>query len=197
MTFMPSKKPGLWTRSWCRPDADMIRYDLNCANEHSFDGWFRDSAGFEAQNADGTLLCPHCGSNEIEKALMTPGLPVKSNAARGMIPREAVSEASPSSGGGLTPDDPKLTAFRQAMRAFRSQVEANADYVGDRFAEEARAIYYAETDKTGTEATADEDASPKTRKRGIYGEATLEDAKALLEEGIDVLPLPVLPEDQN
>ena len=174
----------------------MIRYDLICAREHSFEGWFRDSAGFEAQSARHALSCPICGSDRIEKALMTPGLPVKANARQAPAPQSGDRVLPPDLAGA----DSRAVAFRHAMRALRSQITANSDYVGDRFAEEARRIYYAETAAdSGTEDVTPDTPKdkPKTGKRGIYGEATLEDAKALREEGIDVLPLPVLPEDQN
>jgi len=170
----------------------MIRYDLICKDEHRFEGWFRDSAGFEVQNNAGDLACPQCGSNRIEKALMAPGLAAKANS------RDAPD--LPAENSSLTVQDKKAMAFRQVMRAMRSQVEANADYVGDRFTEEARRIYYAETGPDSADESAGEGKGKDQRKpksRGIYGEATLEDAKALHEEGITVLPLPVLPEDQN
>ncbi len=136
----------------------MIRYDLICPKGHGFDGWFRDSEGFDKQRASGAVACPICGSPEISKQLMTPGIPTKSNAAV----------------------DPRVKELFEAMRAMRQKVEAEADYVGDRFAEEARRIHYEEAEM-----------------RGIYGEATFEEAKALLEEGISVAPLPRLPEDGN
>lgn len=78
------------------------------------------------------------------------------------------------------PVDPRSAKLLEAMREVRKSVEANAEYVGDKFAEEARRIHYAEADK-----------------RGIYGEASVQDAKALNDEGIDVHPLPRLPEDSN
>lgn len=145
----------------------MIRYDLQCAKGHGFDGWFRDSAAFDTQKSSGIVVCPICGSADVEKQLMTPGIPVKSN-------RKA--DGVRLAGG----SDPRLQEVMDAMRALRRKVEAEADYVGDRFAEEARRIHYEEGEM-----------------RGIYGEATVEEAKALLEEGIHVAPLPRLPEDGN
>lgn len=136
----------------------MIRYDLICPKGHGFDGWFRDSDGFDAQVSSGAVSCPVCGSPEIAKQLMTPGIPAKSN----------------------TVPDGRVKELFEALRAMRQKVEAEADYVGDRFAEEARRIHYEEAEM-----------------RGIYGEATFEEAKALLEEGIAVAPLPRLPEDGN
>jgi len=148
----------------------MIRYDLRCDRGHAFDGWFRDSAAYERQAGRGLVVCAVCGSAKVEKQLMTPGIPVKSN-------RKADTAAQKMVAG---PVDPKAQMLMQMMRELRRTVETNSEYVGDRFAEEARKIHYAEAEK-----------------RGIYGEATSEEAEALLEEGIEVHPLPVLPEDGN
>ena len=147
----------------------MIRYDLICDKGHEFDGWFRDSAAFDKQVKRHLISCTHCGSDAVSKQLMAPGIPVRSN-------RKA--EASQTMVAGTV--DPRTQKLMQMMREMRKSVEANAEYVGDRFADEARKIHYAESEK-----------------RGIYGEATAEDAKALIEEGIAVHPLPWLPEDGN
>ena len=147
----------------------MIRYDLTCDKGHGFDGWFRDSAGYDAQALNGLVSCTVCGSVKVEKQLMAPGIAAKSNAR---------SEPAKTMVAG--PVDPKLAAMMQMVRAMRKHVEETADYVGPKFAEEARKIHYDEAEH-----------------RGIYGEATAEDAKALIEEGITVHPLPRLPEDGN
>ena len=136
----------------------MIRYDLQCARGHGFDGWFRDSKAFDSPAKKGVIACPACGSTQVEKQLMTPGIPAKSNSK----------------------PDPRVAELMAHMREMRRKVEAEADYVGGRFAEEARRMHYDEAEM-----------------RSIYGEATFEEAKALLEEGISVAPLPVLPEDGN
>lgn len=148
----------------------MIRYDLRCDRGHDFDGWFRDSAAYESQAGRGLVVCAVCGSAKVEKQLMAPGIPVKSNRKADTAVQKMVAG----------PVDPKAQMLMQMMRELRHAVETNSEYVGDRFAEEARKIHYAEAEK-----------------RGIYGEATSEEAEALLEEGIDVHPLPVLPEDGN
>ncbi|MEE4237075.1 MAG: DUF1178 family protein [Anderseniella sp.] len=148
----------------------MIRYSLICDKEHGFDGWFGSSDDFDKQVKRGLVECPMCGSIKVSKALMTPGVPAKSNRKNDAEPVKALH----------APADPKLQAMMQMVRKLREQVEANADYVGDRFAEEARRIHYGEEDP-----------------RGIYGEATLQDAVELHEEGIDVLPLPKLPDEAN
>lgn len=147
----------------------MIRYDLICDKGHEFDGWFRDSAAFDKQVKRHLISCTHCGSDAVSKQLMAPGIPVRSN-------RNA--EASQTMVAGTV--DPRTQKLMQMMREMRKSVEANAEYVGDRFADEARKIHYAESEK-----------------RGIYGEAKPEDAKALIDEGIEVHPLPRLPEDSN
>ncbi len=147
----------------------MIRYDLSCNRGHEFDGWFRDSAAFDAQIGRGLVVCIHCGSEAVEKQIMAPGIPTKSNAKPEPTQRMVAG-----------PVDPRTQMLMQMMREVRKNVEANSEYVGDKFADEARKIHYAEAEK-----------------RGIYGEATADDAKALIEEGIEVHPLPRLPEDSN
>jgi hypothetical protein len=147
----------------------MIKYDLICDKGHEFDGWFRDSAAFEKQSKRRLISCTVCGSDEVTKQLMAPGIPVKSNRK---------PETSQTMLAGAV--DTRTQKLMQIMREVRKNIEANAEYVGDRFADEARKIHYAESEK-----------------RGIYGEAKLEDAQALIDEGIEVHPLPRLPEDSN
>jgi len=147
----------------------MIRYDLICDKGHEFDGWFRDSEAFEKQIRRHLISCTLCGSEDVTKQLMSPGIPAKSNRH---------PEASQTMLAGTV--DSRTQRLMQMMREVRKNVEENAEYVGDRFADEARKIHYAESEK-----------------RGIYGEAKPEDAKALIEEGIEVHPLPRLPEDSN
>ena len=145
----------------------MIHYDLICDKGHAFDGWFRNSAAYDEQAGRGLVTCTHCGSAKVEKQLMAPGIPFKSNRRS-----EQKMVAAPA--------DPRLAELVTMMREVRRHVEENAEYVGDRFAEEARKIHYEETDA-----------------RGIYGQTTPDEAKALIEEGIAVHPLPRLPEDGN
>jgi hypothetical protein len=147
----------------------MIHYDLICKAGHLFDGWFSNSATYDEQREKGVIVCPECGTHEVEKQLMTPGIPRKSN-------RKTEARNPVFSGGA----DPRTKALLEKMRELKEHVETHADYVGDRFAEEARRIHYKEAEE-----------------RGIYGEATAEDARSLIEEGIEVQPLPILPEDRN
>jgi len=150
----------------------MIRYALQCGESHEFEGWFRDSADFDKQSKRGVVTCPACGSTKVEKQLMAPAVssPKKTEAASPAAPdmlRLAVA-------------DPRRAELVEALRELRKSVTSNADYVGKQFSEEARKIHYKETEP-----------------RGIYGEASPEEAKALAEEGIEFHPLPTLPEDRN
>jgi hypothetical protein len=147
----------------------MIHYDLICDQGHAFDGWFSNSAAYDEQAGRGLVTCTHCGSARVEKQLMAPGIPAKAN-RKADVAAKVVS----------APVDPRLAVMVQMMREMRRHVEENAEYVGGNFAEEARKIHYAEAET-----------------RGIYGEASPDEAKELIEEGIDVHLLPRLPEDGN
>jgi len=147
----------------------MIRYALRCDKEHEFEAWFRSSAEYEKLEATGANACPLCASTRTARALMKPAVARTDNKAPAA---ETVQLAS-------TPD-PKQKAMLAAIRDLRQKVTDNADYVGDRFATEARKIHYGEEEA-----------------RGIYGEATADEAKSLAEEGIEFSPLPPLPEDRN
>lgn len=155
----------------------MIRYQLVCAAGHDFEAWFANSAAFDAQRAAGQLACPACGDPHVEKALMAPAVPAKA--------RKSVAAAESMGEGAQRPQamlksDSKAHELREALRQLRDHVTGNADYVGPRFAEEARKIHYKEAEN-----------------RGIWGEASAEEAKALNEEGIEIFPLPEMPEDKN
>ncbi|WP_196260623.1 DUF1178 family protein [Pelagibacterium limicola] len=140
----------------------MIQYALNCEAGHRFDAWFRNAEAFDDQATRGILTCPVCESKRIEKALMAPAV---------ASTRETVS---------LSANHPEHAKFIEAMRELRSKMTANADYVGDKFAEEARKIHYEEAEA-----------------RGIYGEATKDEVAGLIEEGIDFMPMPHLPDEHN
>ena len=122
----------------------MIHFSLRCSEGHEFEGWFRDGATYEKQAKTGKVACPECGGTKIEKAPMAPRVAKSSSKA----------EISPAE-------------MRKMLVALRKHVETNCDYVGPRFAEEARKIHYGEVE-------------PKS----IYGESTPEEAKELAEEGI-------------
>jgi hypothetical protein len=146
----------------------MIHYDLRCDKGHEFDGWFASSAAFDKQQLHGAITCTICGSTHVEKQLMAPGIPTKSNRKAAAVPLHS------------GPADPRMAEMMQMMRDYRRHVDANSEDVGPRFAEEARKIHYGEVEE-----------------RGIRGQATPDEAKGLIDEGIAVHPLPVLPEEGN
>ena len=155
----------------------MILYRLKCKRGHEFEAWFPSSAAYEKQEKRGLLSCAQCGSSKVTRALMAPNV-AKS---KGKAKRTPVSEAPADAP--AKPDVQRVAAHRElaaAMRKLRADIEAKSEYVGPRFSEEARKIHYEEVPA-----------------RGIHGEATAEEAKALKVEGIEFYPLPVLPEDQN
>jgi hypothetical protein len=166
----------------------VIRYDLACTDGHGFDGWFRSSADFDAQAARGLLSCPVCGSEKVEKALMTPAIGRSDRPA----PAEAAAEAAPSepppASEPAAEPPPGLVALlterdrelRAMLRAVREKLTANSENVGDKFAETARQMHNEEIEH-----------------RSIYGRATPEEAREMAEEGIEFHPLPTLPEDRS
>ncbi len=159
----------------------MIHYQLRCSATHSFDGWFRDSAGFEQQAASGLVVCPECGDARVNRALMAPSIGKRRAAPIEAAPIEAVSPKA------ATPEQPALAApekaatpmpdhVRAVLQRIRAEVERNSDYVGPGFAEEARRIHRGEGEQ-----------------RSIYGESTPEQAEALADEGIEVTRIPWVP----
>ncbi|MDE1883417.1 MAG: DUF1178 family protein [Rhodospirillales bacterium] len=151
----------------------MIHYQLRCDAGHEFDGWFKDSAGFEAQAASGFVACPSCGSVDVARALMAPAIPRKGGEI--VLAEPPPTAAAPQAAGGALPD-----SVRVALQKLREEVEKNCDYVGADFAEEARRIHYGE-------------AAP----RGIYGQSSEEDAEALAEDGIAFARIPWVPRNDS
>jgi hypothetical protein len=162
----------------------MIRYRLKCEKRHEFEGWFANSAAFDRQAKRREISCPRCGTTRVEKALMTPSITKRTTRKRGAKPAaEPATPAQPTASQVQQPETHRLAAHGElaaAMRKMRAEIEAKSEYVGPRFPEEARKIHYEEAPA-----------------RGIYGEATREEAQALSEEGIEFFPLPPLPEDHN
>jgi len=140
----------------------MILYELKCPSEHFFEGWFRNSDGYEEQRAAHEVACPICGSLDIEKAMMAPRLG-RSEKNLPAVPEKAAMLPTP-------------MEQLQLLRGLRKAIETGCENVGDRFAEEARKIHYGETDV-----------------RGIYGNASAEDAEKLADEGIEVAQVPWVP----
>ncbi len=169
----------------------MIRYALRCERGHTFESWFQDSAAFDAQVKRKLVSCPACESVKVEKAIMAPRVVAKKGRDKGREraePATAVPEAptpapTPAEIPAATPT-PLLMAQERELRAklkeLRDHIVKNADNVGERFPNEARKMHYGDIEH-----------------RPIYGEASPEEARELVDEGIDVSPLPVLPDDRN
>jgi hypothetical protein len=159
----------------------MIHYDLRCGDGHMFDGWFNSSSAFDKQAQAGLVECPVCGGTMVTRALMAPRLSKGTAApAETAPPPEAKPEPSKTVAapdamavGGVPALPDQVRAVLQRIRA---EVEQKCDYVGQRFAEEARAMH-----------------SGESKRRAIYGETTPDQAEALADEGIDVARIPWVP----
>jgi len=149
----------------------MIKYALACEKDHSFESWFPDSESYETQARRGLIACPVCASTRVAKAIMAPAIVGGQKAERRPI------EASPAPVALL---DERQQRLREMARRLRDEIVANTDDVGRKFPEEARAIH--------------EGDAPA---RSIRGQATPDEARALIDEGVGVLPLPFLPDEFN
>jgi hypothetical protein len=166
----------------------MIRYSLVCDRKHDFEVWFNNSADYDKQAKRGLVSCPACGSITVEKALMAPSLGAgtkkksRAAAARAIEAPATADVAAPAAEAAapVAMMSPQEKEFRAKLKELRDHLTKNADNVGKKFPEEARKMHYGETEH-----------------RSIYGEASTEDAKELLEEGIEFHPLPILPDERN
>lgn len=155
----------------------MIVFDLRCRKEHVFEAWFPDSASFAEQVEAGKVLCPVCGSRKVTKALMAPNVAGTKGEDK---PAQVQAAGKTRPEGAAMAEGAKAGELRRLLRELRQHVEQNCDYVGERFAEEARRIHYGESDP-----------------RGIYGETSDTEAQALEEEGIEIARVPWLPRENS
>jgi hypothetical protein len=164
----------------------MIRYSLRCERDHTFESWFQDSRAYDSQVRRKLVSCPVCGSAKVEKAIMAPRIASRKGRERpeavpAPVPAPTSAEATSTPAPASTP---LMMAQERELRAklkeLRDHIIKNADNVGEKFPNEARKMHYGEIEH-----------------RPIYGEASPEEARALIEEGVEVSPLPVLPEDRN
>jgi hypothetical protein len=158
----------------------MIRYSLQCERGHAFESWFQSSAAYESQEKRKLVNCPLCGSARVERAIMAPQIVSQKGRDRAEpapVPAVATEVATPAS-------TPLMMAQERELRAkikeLRDHIVKNADNVGERFPNEARKMHYGDIEH-----------------RPIYGEASPDEARALIDEGVEVSPLPVLPDDRN
>ncbi len=138
----------------------MILYDLVCPEEHRFESWFRNSGAVDKLVKAGQIACPHCGSTKVQKAPMAPRLAKSSPTEMAAADKKGEVVAA-------------MQKAEQAITQLREVIQKNFEHVGEKFPEEARKMHYGES-----------------KKRGIYGEASVEDAKSLVDEGIEVGVVP-------
>ncbi len=181
----------------------MIIFDLICAHNHIFEGWFSSSKDYETQKENKLLLCPSCGSEDIKKSVMAPNIGLKTNQKK-TSPPQSLQQSAPQPMTQTAPHTPvdaeskpivansisdtpiinqNETAIKEAAKALAKVQEAvlkESVWVGNKFSQEARSMHYGEADK-----------------RKIHGHATQKEAHELQEEGIEIaaLPLPYIPPD--
>ncbi|MDZ4134275.1 MAG: DUF1178 family protein [Paracoccaceae bacterium] len=155
----------------------MIRYALHCHSGHAFESWFQSATAFDGLAAAGHVTCPVCNSAEVGKSLMAPAVTPARKAAP--APKQPQPSDTPAAAAAPTAPSPKgllstpANPMEQALAQLRREVEANSEYVGSDFAREARRIH--------------DGATPE---RAIHGEARLEEARKLIEDGVSIAPLP-------
>ncbi len=156
----------------------MIRYNLRCERGHAFESWFQSSQAYETQEKRKLVNCPSCGSAKVERAIMAPQIVSKKSRERAApAPAVATEATTPASTPLMMAQEREL---RAKLRELRDHIVKNADNVGERFPNEARKMHYGDIEH-----------------RPIYGEASPEEARSLIDEGVEVSPLPVLPDDRN
>jgi hypothetical protein len=163
----------------------MIHYNLRCDRGHAFESWFQSSSAYEQQEKRKLVNCPICGSAKVERDIMAPRIVSKKSRERAAEPAPVPVAASATSTEVTSPaSTPLMMApereLRAKLRELRDHIVKNADNVGERFPNEARKMHYGDIEH-----------------RPIYGEASPDEARALIDEGVEVSPLPVLPDDRN
>ena len=164
----------------------MIKYQLICEKEHEFEGWFQSSDAFSEQCAAGVLSCPICETVNVRRALMAPNLASPKTRKTEVLAEQSAKAAAVSppppvsvSDAGMPPEAMvKMRELVVEMRALQSRIKRECRDVGSDFAEEARKIHYGE-------------AEPE----GIYGEVSETEREQLDEEGIKIMQMPWLPQD--
>src|ERR1700712_5175587 len=156
----------------------MIRYNLRCEKGHSFESWFQSSTAYESQEKRKLVSCPACGSVKVERAIMAPQIVSKKRGdSAAPSPAAPTDVAAPASTPLMMAQEREL---RAKLKELRDHIVKNADNVGERFPNEARKMHYGDIEH-----------------RPIYGEASPDEARSLIDEGVEVSPLPVLPDDRN
>jgi hypothetical protein len=141
-----------------------MKFQLECKNNHAFEGWFRSNQDFDQQQTRGLLECPMCGTHRVSKTLMAPS--VATGRSKDKIAVAAGQAAQ--------------QQVMAKMMELAKEVKSKADNVGEKFPEEARKIHYGES-----------------KPRAIYGKATTDEVSELVDEGVEILPLPDVPDDDK
>ena len=157
----------------------MIHYDLRCDEGHTFDGWFKGSAEFDRLAHAKLLTCPQCGGSKVDRAMMAPRIGKRGQADPAPM-REAPTALTPAPKPTPNVAGPIPDGLRAMLTKLRAAVEAHCEYLGSDFADEARKIH--------------DGLAPA---RAIYGEATPDDIDSLLDDGIDVAPIPWVPRSDS
>ena len=158
----------------------MIRYNLRCERGHAFESWFQSSSAYESQEKRRLVNCPACGSAKVDRAIMAPqivGKKGRDSAEPAPAPVTSTDVITPGSTPLMMAQEREL---RVKLKELRDHIVKNADNVGERFPNEARKMHYGDIEH-----------------RPIYGEASPDEARALIDEGVEVSPLPILPDDRN
>jgi hypothetical protein len=158
----------------------MIRYTLRCDRGHGFESWFQSSGAYDSQVKRKLVSCPNCGSVKVEKAIMAPQIGKKGKARAAPETAEPAASTEVSTGAATPLMLAQEVELRAKLKELRDHVTKNADNVGEKFPDEARKMHYGDIEH-----------------RPIYGEASPDEARSLIDEGIEVSPLPVLPGDRN
>ena len=162
----------------------MIRYSLRCERGHAFESWFQSSSAYESQEKRKLVNCPICGSAKVERDIMAPRIVSKKSREPAAEPAPVAAAAPATTEVAAPASTPLMMAqereLRAKLRELRDHIVKNADNVGERFPNEARKMHYGDIEH-----------------RPIYGEASPDEARALIDEGVEVSPLPVLPDDRN
>jgi hypothetical protein len=157
----------------------MIAYDLSCAAAHRFEGWFSSASDYDLQKTKGLLHCPFCDDGDITKQLSAPNIGRKTNQSAALRPGNSLQQTETAQNQVINAPAPEaMAAVIDKLTQLQSEVLKDSKWVGRKFAEEARAIHYGETEP-----------------QQIHGESSPQEAKDLAEEGIAIcaLPLPVIP----
>jgi hypothetical protein len=158
----------------------MIKFALACDNAHRFESWFQSGAAYDLQVEAGLVTCPACGTSKVTKSIMAPAITGRSREEPSPAPTPRAAPATPEPPAQVALLDAKDRELRAMIESLRARIFAEADDVGARFPDEARKIH-----------------DGLVAERPIHGQASFEDARALLEEGIGILPIPMLPDEHN